>query len=189
MSVRYNTVLNCAAVAGYEALARIAAVVGETGDSGDFAARAAALREAILTRLYDPATGISRTDCIGTGTGRHIFPSIAAAYALYAGVYRDSAMADWIAGRLWERSLRPRRRRQSHPDERVRYVLPVDGTVPHRAWKHGKLSSCWMGTADRDSAHFPICSAARSEISRPSMDCPSARRRQPRLGIRSSSPT
>ncbi len=107
MSVRYNTVLNCAAVAGYEALARIAAVVGETGDSGDFAARAAALREAILTRLYDPATGDFSDGLYQDGNRSAHISQHTAAYALYAGVYRDSAMADRIAGRLWERSLRP----------------------------------------------------------------------------------
>ena len=107
MSVRYNTVLNCAAVAGYEVLARIAAVVGETGDSGEFAARAAALREAILTRLYDPATGDFSDGLYQDGSRSAHISQHTAAYALYAGVYRDSAMADRIAGRLWERSLRP----------------------------------------------------------------------------------
>lgn len=107
MRVLYNTVLNCAAVAGYDALARIAGIVGETADSRAFSARAAALREAILSRLYDPETGDFSDGLYPDGSRSEHSSQHTAAYALYAGVYRDSAMADRIAHRLWTRSLCP----------------------------------------------------------------------------------
>lgn len=107
MAVLYNTVFNCVAVAGYRALAQIAAAVGETDDSLDFAARAAALRESVLKQLYDPQTGDFYDGLYPDGTRSAHVSQHTAAYALYAGVYRDDTMADRIARRLWECSLRP----------------------------------------------------------------------------------
>ena len=107
MAVLYNTVFNCVAVSGYRALAHIAAAVGRTDDSLDFSARAAALQESILKRLYDPQTGDFYDGLYRDGTRSAHVSQHTAAYALYAGVYRDGVMADHIARRLWERSLRP----------------------------------------------------------------------------------
>lgn len=105
MAVKYNTVLNCAAVSGYTALSRIAAVVGEEADATDFSSRADALREAILTQLYDPASGDFSDGLYEDGTPSPHVSQHTAAYALYAGIYRDPAEAGVMAARLWERSL------------------------------------------------------------------------------------
>lgn len=109
MAVWYNTVFNCVAVAGYTALSHIAATVGAAADAQDFAARADALREAILTYLYDPATGDFSDGLYPDGSRSPHVSQHTSAYALYAGVWRDPAERDRIAERLWERSLSPGR--------------------------------------------------------------------------------
>ena len=149
MAVKYNTVLNCAAVAGYTALSNIAAVVGEETDAKDFSARADALREAILTRLYDPAVGDFSDGLYEDGTPSPHVSQHTAAYALYAGVYRDSAEADVIAARLWERSLGAR------DGSRIR--MSVYGTYfllmgLYRSG-HGDMANSLLADEDDTSGH------------------------------------
>ena len=107
MNVRYNTVLNCAAVAGYTALARIADAIGEVQDGREFAERAESLRDSVIAQLYDPETGDFSDGLYPNGERSAHVSQHAAAYALYASVYRGRSMADRIVERLWERSLRP----------------------------------------------------------------------------------
>jgi hypothetical protein len=54
---RENTVVNAFAYAAYNAMAQIAGAIGKGSDASAYAADAAALRSAIQSDLYDPATG------------------------------------------------------------------------------------------------------------------------------------
>ena len=105
MKVRYNTVFNCVAVAGYDALAEIARVTDHPEDATLFSSLAARVRHGILAHLYDPAAGDFCDGLYADGTRSPHVSQHAAAYALYAGVCTDKAMSDRVAARMWERSL------------------------------------------------------------------------------------
>ncbi|HEX3965478.1 MAG TPA: family 78 glycoside hydrolase catalytic domain [Trebonia sp.] len=62
---RENTIVNAFAYAAYNAMAQIAAATGKTSNASAYAADAAALKAAIQSDLYDPATG-AFYDGIGT---------------------------------------------------------------------------------------------------------------------------
>ena len=117
MKVRYNTVFNCAAAAGYDALAQIARIVGEDADRKAFAALAARLRHGILTHLFDEQSGCFCDGLYEDGTRSPHVSQHAQAYALYTGVYADKAMADRVAEGLWSRSL------VTDPDGRTRGTI------------------------------------------------------------------
>jgi alpha-L-rhamnosidase len=62
---RENTVVNAFAYAAYNAMAQIAAAIGKGSDASAYSADAAALRGAIQSDLYDPASG-AFYDGVGT---------------------------------------------------------------------------------------------------------------------------
>jgi alpha-L-rhamnosidase len=63
--MRENTVVSAFAYAAYNAMAQIAAAIGKASDKSAYTAAATALRGAIGSRLYDPATG-AFYDGVGT---------------------------------------------------------------------------------------------------------------------------
>ena len=117
MKVRYNTVFNCAAAAGYDALAEIARIVGADADHASFIACAARVRRGILTHLYDETSGCFCDGLYEDGTRSPHVSQHAQAYALYAGICTDSAMTDRVAAGLWSRSL------VTDPDGRTRGTI------------------------------------------------------------------
>jgi hypothetical protein len=62
---RVNTVVNAFAYGAYNAMAQIAAAIGNASDASTYATLAARLKSAIQTSLYDPATG-AFYDGVGT---------------------------------------------------------------------------------------------------------------------------
>ena len=91
-----NTVVNAFAYAAYHAMAQIAAQLGKAADATGYAARAAAIKSAIDTTLYDPASGAFYD---GVGTSHEALQSSVYTVALgAAGPVPSQTAARFIAG-------------------------------------------------------------------------------------------
>ncbi|MBQ9779372.1 MAG: family 78 glycoside hydrolase catalytic domain [Clostridia bacterium] len=97
MTVTYNTVLNAMSFRAYRALSRIAYVTGHTEDGKTFAGLAETIRTALVSRVYDEATGEFCDGLAADGTPSPHASQHATAYALACGIYTDAAMADKLA--------------------------------------------------------------------------------------------
>ncbi len=97
MQVTYNTVLCALQVRGYAEMAELAEAIGKHSDAAALRTRGAALKAAMLCRLYDPARGVFIDGLYADGTPSPHAARHATAYALNAGVYGDAAMADRMA--------------------------------------------------------------------------------------------
>jgi hypothetical protein len=90
-----NTVVNAFAYAAYHAMAQIAAQLGKTADASGYAARAFAIRSAIGSLLYDPASGAFYD---GVGTAHEALQSSVYTVALgAAGPVASQTAARFIA--------------------------------------------------------------------------------------------
>jgi alpha-L-rhamnosidase len=91
-----NTVVNAFAYAAYHAMAQIAAQLGKTADASGYAARATAIKSAIGTTLYDPASGAFYD---GAGTSHKALQSSVYTVALGAASrVASQTAARFIAG-------------------------------------------------------------------------------------------
>ncbi len=97
MGAPYNTVLNALNVRAMEDMAFIADALGRYSDAAEFRRLHDGLRTTMLERLYDPAAGRFRDGLLADGTPSPHMAQHATAYALWAGVYRDEAMANRMA--------------------------------------------------------------------------------------------
>jgi alpha-L-rhamnosidase len=90
-----NTVVNAFGYAAYAAMAKIAAVVGDSGGARSDAAAAARIQAAMRAKLYDPATGAFRD---GVGVAHEAVQSSVYAVALgVASPAEAKTAAAWIA--------------------------------------------------------------------------------------------
>lgn len=102
MTVVYNTVLNAVAVRSYRDLADLARWTGHPADAAAFDGLADRLRDAMITRLYDPETGRFADGLYADGTPSPHAAQHATAYALACGVYDSTSMAHRMAAFLEE---------------------------------------------------------------------------------------
>jgi hypothetical protein len=92
-----NTVVNAFAYAAYNAMAQIAAQLGKSSDASGYASRARAIKSAIGTKLYDPASGAFYD---GIGTFHEALQSSVYTVALgAASPVQDQTAARFIASR------------------------------------------------------------------------------------------
>jgi hypothetical protein len=90
-----DTVVNAFAYAAYNAMAQIAAQLGKSADASGYASKAAALKSAIETTLYDPASGAFYD---GVGTSHEALQSSVYTVALgAASPVQDQTAARFIA--------------------------------------------------------------------------------------------
>ncbi len=97
MGAPYNTVFNALNVRAYDEMAAIAEALGYVADASDFRAQRDCLRDHMIERLYDPASGLFADGICADGTPSPHKAQHATAYALSAGVYTDVAMANRMA--------------------------------------------------------------------------------------------
>ncbi len=100
MAAPYNTVLNALHIRAAEALAAIADALGHTADARALRTLADTLRRTLLALLYDPVADRFRDGLGADGTPSPHAAQHATAYALWAGVYTDCAMASRLADAL-----------------------------------------------------------------------------------------
>ncbi len=100
MSVAFNTVLNAISVRAEEALAGLAAALGKDSDAKAFSDDAAALKQAMIDRLWNEETGAFADGLTADGTPSAHFSQHATAYALACGIYDSAEMADRMAAFL-----------------------------------------------------------------------------------------
>lgn len=149
VSVTYNTVFNCVAVVGLDALTKIAGVVGDAETEKEFAALSASVKAALIGKVYDPLTGDVYDGVAADGSRSPHVSQHAMAYALYAGVYKTQEDADRIARRLMERGGGKIRMsvygafflllglcRAGHGDEAARLMLDPADTLGERTWAY-----------------------------------------------------
>jgi hypothetical protein len=100
----YNTVVNAVAHRAYAAMAAVATAVGRTGDAARFAARAAAVRDAVNARMWDPAA-LTYVDGLTEDLAPVDHRAVhAGAFAVAFGV-ADDARAAAVADHLLTRGL------------------------------------------------------------------------------------
>ncbi len=97
MSVTYNTVLNAMIVQALADMAIIADALGKTEDAVAFRYQWETLRATLIDRLYNPVTGRFCDGLYADGTPSTHSAQHATAYALWAGLYTDAAMANRMA--------------------------------------------------------------------------------------------
>ncbi len=97
MAAPYNTVLNALNVRAYEDMAAVADALGCSEDADTFRRLGANLKATMIARLYDAASGRFCDGLSEDGTPSPHMAQHATAYALWAGVYTDAAMADRMA--------------------------------------------------------------------------------------------
>ncbi len=97
MGAPYNTVFNAMNVRALADMAVLAEALGRTDDAAEFRRTGDALRTAMLDRLWDAEAGCFRDGLLSDGTQSPHAALHATAYALWAGIYTDAAMADRMA--------------------------------------------------------------------------------------------
>ncbi|UYN56028.1 trehalase family glycosidase [Lacticaseibacillus chiayiensis] len=93
----YNTPFNAIFYGAYSTMAKIDKVLHHDDDAAHYQDRAATIKENLIAKLYDDATGrffdsLNADQQINRHTSHH-----ASAYALCYGVYTDQAMADRLS--------------------------------------------------------------------------------------------
>lgn len=102
MNVKYSTILNALSARAYREFAFIADVLNCYEDANVFEKLADTISDAMIKKLYIPekrtfCDGISQSGEMSSHCSQH-----AAAYALYAGIYKDREMSSDIAGFIKE---------------------------------------------------------------------------------------
>ncbi len=100
MGAPYNTVLNAMSVRAYEDMATIAKALGKMADAAEFLRIGDRLRATMIERLWDPDAGCFCDGLLADGTPSPHRAQHATAYALWAGLYTDAAMAERMAERI-----------------------------------------------------------------------------------------
>lgn len=96
-NVKYNTVFNAVAVKAYRDLSYIAGVIGYEADAAMYEHYADSISKAMIEMLYDSSTGAFSDGLYENGDKSSHYSQHATAYALYGGVYSDSAMSRQMA--------------------------------------------------------------------------------------------
>jgi hypothetical protein len=93
----FTTAYNAMAYGAYRDMASIAAVLGFTADAGNYQNTADAIKQSLITKLYDPTDGGFFDSISGAGRSTHKAQH-ATGYALSYGIWTDQDMANKMAG-------------------------------------------------------------------------------------------
>ncbi|GAA6123670.1 hypothetical protein BPY_17780 [Bifidobacterium psychraerophilum] len=99
-NTKYKTIVNIVAYAAYNDLSSLASAQGLQADAKSYSVKATAIKNAILSRLYNVSTGTFIDGLSASGSRMTHALQQNAYYALAFGVYKDQKAANTIASRI-----------------------------------------------------------------------------------------